>query len=1421
MILMLLVLSIGHTDLKTHSNHTATNNIIQSKLAFALIDEEITQHLNIGTLTDQEILKLRGPVLLRIRPAVHTQLREQFGRIVNTVDFGTQLGQGSHSESQPTAPILDPKVDETIRDFIAEKQIALIVMSNAPIGIAQEMALRGIQAEVGHIYHAIDGASVVLPIKNLTGLIQQHFVTEIWLDSVGQTTLDESVKDIGVDVVHNPASGVGVTGKDVIVAVVDTGIDQTHSEFRDNVIDEREDPINDAGIIDNHGTHVAGIIASDAGVAPDAKLLDGRMENLNLLRLEDIFLPQFLKRNDAVYSDTVDAIEWASHRKWLLNANEKADVINLSYAYPQWIYGREGNDPMSRLIDKVVSDDGVTFVVAAGNFAPRRATGTINPGSDPITHDFQVAYTDDLGNVTQTVSLILTLMWDDKDNDLDLAILDANGEEVTESRTNRGFILGKSYYEKSRYGKTKYYEQLKHDFQYQSQSNETYKFQIEATDVESSQAYELFIGGDYGYAIFDNPNREKTISVPGYSKEAITVGAVVSGSTVSDFSSRGPSDTNFIKPEVVAPGVAIASTLFNPDYGDKSGTSMAAPHVSGVAALILDAVGKNSDDDWNFTPDDVKSAIVRGAPTTAGITPNSLKGTGTVRADNIIFSNTVPADESLRYEITLRLTGKVFSGYQLNAEPILKVAISWENTNGNLDLELLDDNGNSLELSNSTASSYETIEGDQTPTQGTLYYLDVHNKSQNPVTFTGASTHPIEESESSPDTTTTQQTPNTEQTPISSTDDPPQESRLSATLRGHTDYVTSVAFSHNGDRLVSGSWDNSIRLWSTRTLQNYATGWHTHDVTSVAFSPDVRRIASSGRDKVIRIWDTTPKQLVVSRKSQTFGAFTSVVFIHHPNSGYYSVATANELDGDIDNFSYFDGASNFTYGKIGTHATNTLAVSPDLRMLASGGSKLDTNVVVWDPYNRKLLKTFKGHTDFITSVAFSPDSRTLASASWDNTVILWNISTGKATTIFRGHTDKVLSAAFSPDGRTIATGSDDKTIRLWDIASGQQKDTLLGHTSGVTALAFNPNRLTYMLASAGGWDKTVRLWDLSPAPTPIPTVRISPSPYVLPDVGDNLNVKLNILGVQDVAGYQATVHFDPTALRYVESANGTYLPSGSVFVPPVVSTNQVIVAATTLSEDSDGDGTLATLTFEVLAKKPSKITLSDVAVMRRDLTSIPIVTQGADIVVSTQQVLDVNGDGVVNIQDLIIVATHFGQEGYSQADVNRDNIVDIKDLLLVAGGISTDAAAPSMSEFTTFNLTVQDVQSWLNQTVALDLNEVPYQKGIAVLQQLLVLLTPKETALLPNYPNPFNPETWIPYQLATPANVTVSIYSADGKLIRMLDLGYRPVGIYQNRSNAAYWDGKNDIEEFVASGVYFYTLTAGEFSATRKMLIRK
>ena len=200
---------------------------------------------------------------------------------------------------------------------------------------------------------------------------------------------------------------------------------------------------------------------------------------------------------------------------------------------------------------------------------------------------------------------------------------------------------------------------------------------------------------------------------------------------------------------------------------------------------------------------------------------------------------------------------------------------------------------------------------------------------------------------------------------------------------------------------------------------------------------------------------------------------------------------------------------------------------------------------------------------------------------------------------------------------------------------------------------------------------------------------------------------------------------------------------------------------------------------------------------------------------------DVNGDGTVNIQDLVQVAANFGATGENAADVNGDGQVNIQDLVAVAGAFGEAAAAPAAHATAAENLTANEVAQWLQAAQRVNRTDPAFQRGVEVLKHLLTLLVPKETALLANYPNPFNPETWIPYQLAQPAEVTLRIHAVDGILVRTLSLGHKATGIYQNRSRAAYWDGKNEVGEPVASGVYFYTLTAGDFSATRKMLIRK
>ena len=203
---------------------------------------------------------------------------------------------------------------------------------------------------------------------------------------------------------------------------------------------------------------------------------------------------------------------------------------------------------------------------------------------------------------------------------------------------------------------------------------------------------------------------------------------------------------------------------------------------------------------------------------------------------------------------------------------------------------------------------------------------------------------------------------------------------------------------------------------------------------------------------------------------------------------------------------------------------------------------------------------------------------------------------------------------------------------------------------------------------------------------------------------------------------------------------------------------------------------------------------------------------------------DINNDGVVDIRDLVLVSNSFGMEtpAHPKVDVNKDGKVNILDLLLAAthfGESSTPASPSTRAGISTEHFDL--VEHWLTEAHLANNGSLAFQEGIAALERLMNTAVPLETALLPNYPNPFNPETWIPYDLAGDSDVTIHIYNVRGETVRQLSLGYQHAGSYRSQSRAAYWDGRNAVGEPVASGVYFYTLQAGQMKATRQMVILK
>ncbi len=501
----------------------------------------------------------------------------------------------------------------------------------------------------------------------------------------------------------------------------------------------------------------------------------------------------------------------------------------------------------------------------------------------------------------------------------------------------------------------------------------------------------------------------------------------------------------------------------------------------------------------------------------------------------------------------------------------------------------------------------------------------------------------------------------------------------------------------------------------------------------------------------------------------------------------------------------------------------------------------------------------------IKGLSYSPDGKELAVACRLG-IWIYNTEQNTEVVLLENRDDQVFSVSYSPDGNILAAGDlhniylhDTKTKNLkfkfdrnfWVISSliFQDNNTLISSdVHGINFLditTFEYKRILsiesfeYNMAispdgnilAASGRDDTVLLYDL----ISYPIVSILPDSVPSLTIGEELAFDVKITNGKNLSGYQATIEFDPDSLEYVETKYGDYL-SGGVPVQPIANQHAgtVQLASLSLSGDvSNGDGTLATIKFKVKAIRTSKIGLRDVILSNSEgnksyawiegaqLLKSVVTEDGESITCTTIIREDVNKDCEVNIQDLVLVATKFGDRGGIPEDVNGDGTVNIVDLVLVAGAFGDTAGAPAIYAEGQEMLSAFNVQQWLRDARTVNSTDPTFQRGILVLEQLLTVILPQKTALLPNYPNPFNPETWIPYQLATPESVSISIYSADGTLVRTLVLGNQVAGLYQNRSRAAYWDGKNDVGEAVSSGVYFYTLTAGEFSATRKMLILK
>ena len=358
------------------------------------------------------------------------------------------------------------------------------------------------------------------------------------------------------------------------------------------------------------------------------------------------------------------------------------------------------------------------------------------------------------------------------------------------------------------------------------------------------------------------------------------------------------------------------------------------------------------------------------------------------------------------------------------------------------------------------------------------------------------------------------------------------------------------------------------------------------------------------------------------------------------------------------------------------------------------------------------------------------------------------------------------------------------------------------------------------------------------------TVKNSTLVYIeeqLVDINTTFDLDVRISRAKNLAGFQVDLNYDPNSLRFLRAQEGEALSrdgATSFWRHPDVDTEAGIIAgaASTLAEAGSidvEDDVLMTFAFEAKELGRTMIWLQDVKLSDPEGKLIPLLATSAFVTISPPW--DVVTDSVIDIRDMAVVGQNLavpltapGDMDFTpdtdkyNPDVDRNGVVDVDDLIIVSNHFGESYKGSNITGKLSPIAELRKAYHLINAAPDSSQNIERFKAHLARLITMERAKSPPVISrLLPNYPNPFNPDTWIPYQLAQASDVTISIFNVSGQLVCMLDLGHKEAGFYMIKDKAVHWDGGNGRGEGLASGVYFYMIRAGDFTATRKMLLEK